>query len=557
MTAIIHFAGKTLSAGFAYGTRLSDILKTAGIQLSQPCGGSGRCGKCRLKAFGKLSEPDKRELDILGAKGIASGLRLACIANALGDVEIYCSDEELTFESFAENASLPEYGKFSPICTGYAVAADIGTTTVALWLCDMSDGRISASGAFANPQRAYGADVITRLGYAIENTDGAGTLQKVIIGSINSCIKDMCNDAGIENSEIHYAVLAGNTVMEHFAAGYDARGIANSPFTVSSLFGFEIAAVKLGLDLSPEAPVYLMPCFSAYVGGDIASGLAAAGIDTADESTLFIDVGTNGEMGLGSKNGITLCSVAAGPAFEGAHIECGCAGINGAIDRVWNENGRIKYTIIGSDEIFTAPNNAEAQIAAAQTADDNPIGDAKGYLSGSCTKSIKPKTSAVTVRGICGSGLIDCTAALLDSGIIDESGCLDEPFYLNADDNIYISPTDIREIQLAKAAVCAGVEVLLDEAGIEKSKINKVILAGGFGSHIDPHSACRIGLIPRELESKVTASGNTAGKGAVMYLTDSVFRERIRSLPELGKYLELSSDLRFSDLYIENMMFEE
>ena len=253
-----------------------------------------------------------------------------------------------------------------------------------------------------------------------------------------------------------------------------------------------------------------MPCAASYVGGDILSGLCACGADTADDLTLYLDIGTNGEIALGDKNGFMTCAAAAGPAFEGAGIECGSAGVDGAINKIKLENGKSVFETIGG----------------------------------------------LPPVGICGSALIDLTAELLRNGIVDETGFMEENFNLTDDGRLYLSPKDIRQLQLAKAAIAAGIDTLLIKTGKKESDIDRVILAGGFGSFIDRKSAALIGLILSSLESKITAVGNASGAGAVKWLTDSCFRESLNVLNEKTGYIELSSDPVFSERFMERMFFE-
>lgn len=495
----------------------SAIKRVPHINFNAPCGGKHTCGKCKVTARGELSQITDTESKYLTQTELDSGIRLACHTTVIGDCEIWLiGSEQMSIQVDGLRSDVSDLTPVSGpdgLPTRWGVAIDIGTTTVAVYLCDLEKGMIASTDAFVNPQRAYGADVITRLGYIIDNQPaGSQTLRAILLNALNDSIIRLCTRHKVNADEIGAAAIAGNTVMEHIAAGQDARGIANAPFTVSTLFGYGIPALEAGLAINPDASVYYMPCFAAYVGGDIASGLVAAGVDESQGITLFIDVGTNGEMGLGDKTGICLCATAAGPAFEGAHIECGMAGVDGAINEVWVDGGELRYKVIGGGK----------------------------------------------AQGICGSGLIDATAAMLELGILDETGRLEENFYLDREHEIFVSPKDIRELQLAKAAVCGGILTLLDDAGLTASDITRVALAGGFGAHINRRSACRIGLIPPELEEKIVVAGNTAGMGAVSYLMCYSARERVSKVNgPLSRYLELSCNDFFMDAYIEQMMFPE
>ncbi|MHB1151887.1 MAG: ASKHA domain-containing protein [Eubacteriales bacterium] len=493
------------------GLRLMDVIAEAHTELhtDAPCGGRGTCGKCRVTVSGAVQPPDETERKFLSETELAAGIRLACRCITSGG-EVNIAAYETDTGSAIQIEGAMSFFVPAPLCGGYGIAVDIGTTTVAVYLCDMMSCRVVNTGAFQNPQRAHGADVITRIGKIIEDKDNLAVLQQLIIDAINKTVTGF----GIPAQSINAAVITANTTMLHIFAGYDPSGIANAPFTPATLFGFKVSAVSLGLAMNPEADVHLMPCFAAYVGGDIATGMIAADVDKSDGLNLYIDIGTNGEMGLGGSDGICLCATAAGPAFEGAHIECGMGGVEGAVNRVYYENGEVKFDIIGGG----------------------------------------------TPTGICGSGLIDAVAVMVDCGALDETGRIDkiyedDRFMLDYDNNIYISGKDIREVQLAKSAVCAGIMTLIDDAGASIADIKRVIVAGGFGAHIDPHSAAKIGLIPAEFEDKVETVGNTAGTGAVLYLLSADARERINGVLSISRYLELSCNEFFMDEYVERMMF--
>jgi uncharacterized 2Fe-2S/4Fe-4S cluster protein (DUF4445 family) len=381
----------------------------------------------------------------------------------------------------------------------YGVAVDIGTTTVAVYIYSLKTGELIDFAGAENPQRIHGADVISRINYTIENESGLKELRNLIL----KCIVDLTNSILKKHnmpvkSESQY-VFAGNTVMQCLAAGIDPKSIAFAPFTPPSLFDYN--------DLN----IYYAPAFAGYVGGDIAAGIIAADIDLSDKTRLFLDVGTNGEIGLGNRESLIFCATAAGPAFEGAHIECGVPGIPGAVNKIGLEGNKIIYETIGGAK---------------------PV-------------------------GICGSGIIDACAVMLELGILDETGFIeleDEDNFIICE-NIYISQKDVREVQLAKSAISAGIATLLHHSGRTLADIDEVILAGGFGAHIDKKSACRIGLIPPELEDKIITAGNAAGMGASAVLLNKRARERIKNLKNISSYIELSGDAFFMDEYIERMMF--
>ena len=469
-----------------YKCRVQDIGKTVleiliqeGIRPPEsPCGGRGKCGKCLIKATGKISAPTQDEIRLIGNN---TEYRLACLARAEGDFGY-----ELTEE--VNGKVLTDFSEEKLIHTDSSqrlLAMDLGTTTVAMYIIDK--GEVTAKQSFINPQKLHGADVISRLAYA--NRGGAEELKTELWNAVSEYCKD-----------IDYAVICGNTAMEHFITGEDSSGIAALPFEPASLFGCEYP-------LPFAKKTYLAPCVAAYVGGDITCGAVACGMDNAEELTLYIDIGTNGEIVLADKDRSLCCSAAAGPAFEGANIECGCTARAGAVTRVWYD-GALKYETI-----------------------DN-----------------------VSAVGICGSGLIDSAAALLDAGLLDESGRLEEDKYYLGD--VYISQKDIRALQLAKSAIAAGIKTLLHEMKKPVTAIKKVMIAGGFGMHIDADNACTIGLIPGELRGRIEFMGNCAGLGAINCALSEAERKRTEAFAKKLEYIELSGHKKFNELYIEEMFFE-
>lgn len=496
-----------------------DILADAGISVYAPCGGSGRCGGCRAKILGGI-RIDGNEAELLTDSERESGVHLLCRTALTGDCEIDLRGFEIEVQT--EGASCGY--TLSPLAEGkLGVAVDIGTTTVAVFLCDMINGKTVATRSFLNPQSSFGADVISRMSAIISDFSNLEKQKTLIISAINSAVSDMCAEASTTTENVCAAVLCGNTVMEHIAAGEDPSGIAKAPFTPKSLFGSTVAASDAGLEIKPDAPVLFAPCVASYVGGDISCGAAAVGLDGFTDNVLYIDVGTNGEIGFVSDGKIKFCSAAAGPAFEGAHIARGMAGETGAVSEVFLSNGEIRFKTIGG----------------------------------------------AVPRGICGSGVLDAVAVMLDTGILDETGriCPDksnpynkyvgkingsDAFIIDAEHDIYITGADVREVQLAKSAICAGAKVLCAE-----NKVDRVIIAGGFGAHMNPESAVKIGLLPRVETDRISSVGNAAGAGARALLLSAEMRDKALKIKGESEYIELSSSAEFMDLYIDEMMFPE
>lgn len=473
------------------GKTVLELLSAAGeLPPDTPCGGRGSCGKCRVRLTGALSEADAGERALLG-NDCDKEIRLACLARAEGDFEYEVS------ESISAEIQLDFNASVGTACgrEGKALAIDIGTTTVAVYICDLQNGNIIDKRSFVNPQRIHGADVISRLVYAEEG--GSDELEK----EINTAICDAVNDMHAE--DIEFAVICGNTVMEHFLCGEDASGIAKLPFTPATLFGKEY-----GLPFCRKA--YIAPCIAAYVGGDITLGALACGLDNVSELTLYIDIGTNGEIVLASNDRLLCCAAAAGPAFEGGNIDCGMIASEGAVCRVYNDNGRIAFDTIDGTE---------------------------------------PK-------GICGSGLIDAVSTLLELECMDETGRLEEDKVFFGD-KVFVSQKDIRNLQSAKAAIAAGVRTLCHEMKCLAEDIERVIIAGGFGSHINAESACKIGLIPYGCEADITFMGNCAGMGALTLALDRCLESRLNAMCQRMEYIELSGHKKFNEYYIDEMYFEE
>lgn len=475
------------------GKTLAELLSDAEDPISVPCGGNGKCGKCRVLASGELTPPTAEELTALGEYS-AKGYRLACRARAIGRVEVEYQAEKATAEAGLRKIT-PE--EALPIADGIAVAIDVGTTTVAVLALDAVSVEPIGTAAFVNPQRSMGADVMSRLSAICENESAADKMRDMLAEKLGETISSLCPD------EPKSIALCGNTVMEHIIASLDARGISAYPFTPSSLLGETYDLQFSG------TPVYLFPCISGYVGGDVTAGIVVCGLDRTDENILLLDLGTNGELALSHNGRVYTASAAAGPAFEGGNLECGmCAG-NGAIERVWMENGEICWSTHNGEE----------------------------------------------PTGICGSAALDALAVMLESQIVDETGVMDDDRY-SFTEQVWISDNDIRALQLAKSAICAGVRTLCYAAGIKESEISRVLIAGSFGAHLNPVSALRVGIVPGCLEGRIEAVGNTALIGAALWLTDAAYRRRLNALGGKLEHVELSLSAKFNEYYIEEMTFE-
>lgn len=522
-----------------------------GIDLCPaPCGGKGTCGKCKVhvtKPYDKVVLACKTEA--------VNGMEIAPVRDESENMVVLQGDkvsddtvdEKDRHDDLDRRIVSPKGGIRDRSSDVICAACDIGTTTVVCSIIDPVTKDVLASRAGANPQRSFGADVVSRIEAACADDDNLKTMNNAIVNLISGWITDMIQKLGVE--KIKLLTVAANTTMCHLFAGISPEKIGKAPFMPDELFGKEYKGAGIGI-LNCEK-VYIIPAVSGYVGGDITAGMAEC-ID-ADEMTLYLDIGTNGEMALG-RGGKYLCAAtAAGPAFEGAQIEMGMPGQKGAIDKVWLEGRKICYSVIGN---------------------------------------VRP-------LGICGSGIIDAVAVFLDTGIIDENGTIkdmadiplwyrpyvevfddeddDEDIYPaeTAEKVVHISPEvilnqdDIRKIQLAKSAIAAGIDVLIKEYGITYNEIDRVCLAGGFGNYLDQKSAARIGLIPEKLLKKTISVGNAAQKGAIAtaYIYEdhgSKTETKILNKDIINKtnaiistmaYIELSTYPGFDEMYVSHINF--
>lgn len=488
-TITVYIDNKKNEYVFRSGCTLLDLLRAKGYEISAPCGGNGLCGKCLVLFRTSDGEPVKVS---------------ACKTVLNDDCEVYL-DSDLSSISWntAEKRIRFERGR-----TGCGAAVDLGTTTVAVSLYDLHDGKEIGSLSYWNAQKSFGADVISRIGHCMENPNGLQTLSDAIRGQILSMLKELCSRNGLSLTDIREGFLAGNTVMEHIFAGISPNSIASAPFIPASYFDKKERFVLGGI------PFFLSPCIAGYVGGDITAGIFSSEMYRADKRILFIDVGTNGEIVLGSSKGLVSCAVASGPAFEGAGISCGMPAADGAIHSVTLNDNRISFEVIGGGE----------------------------------------------AKGLCGSGLLDLAACLLEKGILDESGCLENDdgenvYYLT--DSVYLTQHDVRQLQLAKAAVAAGIARLLETENIGYKDIDALYLSGGFGTRLKGSSAVRIGMLPSELSGKIRPLGNTSLSGAAAALLNPSDREILNEIQTKCRYLELSSDKVFSDRFIDEMFFPE
>ena len=596
---------------FELGDNLLSILREGGSAIHAPCGGRGTCGKCHVEISGigsvlacqtdltpdllaRAAQPLTVTLpDEVKAQISTDGLLPDVIFNPLvfkGSVQLpppslgdQRPDDErfeaatgltVPFRLLGQLAAALRKTDFSPsfYCLAgrdgkpgqvlrfveadspdpLGLAVDIGTTTLAAYLYDLGSGKRLGSASALNPQNAYGADIISRIDQAASSSAMKDTLRDSIAKAIAELTETIAKRASIQSGRpyvpgdiVHY-VLAGNTTMLHLLTGLPAASIAKAPFIPVSRCVQTLTAAELRLPVAPDACCQLLPSIASYVGADITAGILACDLleSGREGGSLLIDIGTNGEIVASGPNGAVACSTAAGPAFEGANIRCGIGGVQGAVDEVIWDGQDLSYTLIRT----------------------NGNGD-------------KP----LLARGICGSGLVAAVASLLESGLLEDTGRITDdvdqlpevlrqrileidgqpavqivPPGESADGQpIVLTQKDIRELQNAKAAIAAGIELLIDRAGLDAKTISQVFIAGGFGNYLDVLHAFRIGMLPSDLRGRTCAAGNTSGMGAVLCLLNMDSIAQASEIVDRVEYFELSGDKRFTDLYIDAMLFPE
>ena len=495
------------------GTLLSDAAKKANVFIDSPCGGNGTCGKCSV-----VLEQNGTQTSVLACQ---TKIEQDCTV-ILGDV----NELHALHDGAERKVSYAPYNKDSFTQGSCLAAFDLGTTSIVCYLLDGATGEQLASIGMQNPQSAYGADVITRANYVM-TSDQPAALQDCVVSALNELMLRTTAQAGRSLDELSLVTIVGNTVMHHILLGLPLAQLVRAPYTPFSTDSKIMTAAELGLNVSPDTRVLIAPVIGGFVGADTVACLSATAFEQIQSPTLMLDIGTNGELVCSDGTKRVCCSTAAGPAFEGANISCGMRAENGAVDHVWQDNSVFCFSTIG----------------------DAPA------------------------RGICGSGLIDLIALLVKLGTIDETGRFNknESFserlirteaglsfqIAQGDKNVFLSQKDVRELQLGKAAIRAGIAVLLDTLSLVEYQIERVLLAGAFGSHLSPDALCDIGLLPEAFRGKIESIGNAAGEGAKLYARNfSIFQQSEQLARETG-YIELTLSPSFSDYYVDAMSFPE
>jgi uncharacterized 2Fe-2S/4Fe-4S cluster protein (DUF4445 family) len=407
----------------------------------------------------------------------------------------------------------------------FAAAFDIGTTTVVVTLLDLEAGQPVAVRSMLNKQQPFGGDVISRISATMLDPAALGELRSRVQATLAEIAAEACEEAGVAQEEVYEISVCGNVTMTQLALGIDPEPLSMAPFVVAAHELPPVRASEFGPRVHERAPAFVFPSVGAYVGGDIVAGLLATGLTRDRRLRLFIDVGTNSEIALGSNERVVCTAAPAGPAFEAAQIRCGMRAAEGAIEGVKIDYGSVELQVIGDVE---------------------PI-------------------------GICGSGLVDCVAELVKAGVLDHSGRFlpedavhelgerltkigEERVFMLAGD-IYLSQRDVRELQFAKASIATGWNILFGELGIDPGDIQQVLLGGSFGAYLSPASAVRIGLVPPLALPRIVSAGNVAGEGAKMGALSHRERAEARSIVREIEYVELSGRADFNDMFVDQLAF--
>jgi len=515
------------------GTSIAQALKSLGFFVPTVCGGVGRCGKCKIKISTPVSiDLDLEEKRLLDQNEINNGIRLACRIPVVDGMKIWVGEQADLMSLNTKDASLNlNYGCVSE---KMGVAIDIGTTTIVLSLVGLSTGIVLSTESSVNPQIVNGADVISRIAYAGDNPSRLKEMQGMVVSTINRLIESALKKADCKKNAISKAAISGNTVMLHLFLGLNVQSLGTYPYETNFAGALKKTSRETGLNIADDGEIWILPSISAFLGADIVSGILATKMHESEKMSILIDLGTNGEIAGGNKYKMVGCSTAAGPAFEGASIKCGSICSNGAIDKVLFNGKDVSYTTIGN---------------------------------------IPPKS-------ICGSGILDITAVLLEIGIVLQNGRMlnnnqaEEKFELGAvasrvkeyegtsaflisegESEIVFTQGDVRKVQLAKSAAVTGVMMVMKKLNIDYEDIDKLYIAGNFGTFLNIENAVKIGLIPKHLKDKIITVGNSSVKGAVECLLDADHIEECSKIQELIEYFDIGSAEGFQEIYVQNLDF--
>lgn len=496
------------------------------IEINNFCNGRGTCGKCKIKVLqGEINHLTKSEANLLSDEEIKENIRLACLTYPKTDIKISIANINSDIKVL-DQGQIPEFKMNTR--KGLGIALDIGTTTIAMNLINLENGNILDKISAINPQSKYGLDVMTRITYEFENENAIKNLQEIIIQKINAMIDEICIKNNLEKENIRQIIVAANTTMLHMFLGKDARTLGKYPYKTSFVKTQAISAEDIGINL--KAKIFTLANVSAFVGSDIVAGVYLTDLKNK-KNTLFIDIGTNGEIVLKTKDKLYCCSTAAGPALEGMNIECGMRAESGAVERVKIENEKISI---------------------------KSIGDTKA-------------------KGLCGSGLLSAVSEVLANNFVNKRGRIVDPNKLEANDyrkkyikedekkgriiildensKIYLSQKDIRQVQLAKGAILSGFITLLKTENMEISDLESVIIAGGFGSHLKKEDITGVGILPKQASDLITYVGNSSLIGAYMALMNNEIINQMEILSRKIQYIELSTTENYERTFAKAMQF--
>lgn len=507
---------------------LLEMLQEKNEYISAPCNGNGICGKCIVRYKRGATEPTRRDREVFSEKQLEDGYRLACQSHPVGAYEVELPESEETIEVLSqwENQRTEEILKNTAEGTAektenalYGICIDIGTTTLAALLVNLETEADCQTAVSVNHQRTYGSDVLSRI--SASNSGKKWEIQRCIRQDLQKLIRELLQKEKITEQQIQRIVIAGNTTMCHLLRGFSCETLGVAPFLPVDLSWMEGSAADfLGMK-ELETKVVILPGISAFVGADIMAGIAKMNMHRSEGYYLLLDIGTNGEMVLGNCRHMYVTSTSAGPAFEGGNISCGMASIPGVISHVFmEETGKTGFQVIG---------------------------EADGEN--------KKKQQAI---GICGTGMIDLVYELRKHQMIDEHGTYSDLYFDTGYElagKVKFTQNDIREIQMAKAAIRAGVDILVKKAGIAFDEVDNCYLAGGFGTKIDITKAAGIGLIPKELEVKTIPVGNTVLAGTKEVLLGRISKDELEKIQTMADVINLAEENDFEELYLSYMDF--
>ncbi|MHC4132664.1 MAG: ASKHA domain-containing protein [Planctomycetota bacterium] len=509
------------------GTTILEAASRAGIIINTPCGGKGICKKCQVQLL-----PDERS--VCSCQHLIEKDIVVKIPSQARFFEHKILTEGIKTELTLEHDIYKQYLQITSDKRILGLAVDIGTTTVVVKLIDLNTGKTLAGRAKLNPQAKYGDNVISRISYA-DTEQKLNELHNLIIDCINRLAQSLCEDAGIKLKDIFEVCAVGNTTMNHIFLKLPIKQLGQAPYEPALLDAYDKNPAQISLITNKDGNIHTPPNIAGFVGSDTIAVALAVDIEASNENMLIIDIGTNGELLLARNNQIYAASCAAGPALEGAGISCGGRAAQGAIEAVFSNEDDIDFDVIGN---------------------------------------VPPKS-------ICGSGLIDAAAMLTELGIIDSTGRFieskklehlnklvssritlidNQPVFIlveNDQNKVFVSQNDIRQIQLAKAAIRTGIQLLQQKLGIKDNEIKQIYLAGAFGNYIKIESALRIGLLPDIPEQAFHFIGNAAASGAQMMLLSSEYRKKAQKLARKIEYVEIAYEKSFETLFAKYMAFKK